>query len=121
MDHLWLAISWILYFILHSVLALLSVKKYFYSIGIKPQTYRLIYVIIAILTLIAIMIYSSMLKSCFVISHGNALKIMGLILSGWGLVIVKIAFKSYDTKAFLGLGSLTRIIHCVKKSSIFLL
>jgi protein-S-isoprenylcysteine O-methyltransferase Ste14 len=29
------------------------------------------------------------------------------LIAGWGIVISKAAFKSYDTKAFLGLGSLT--------------
>ncbi len=106
MDHLWLAIFWILYFLLHSVMALLSIKKYFYSIGLKPQTYRLIYVAIASLTLFAIMAYSSMLKSSFVLNPGILLKVLGLIVSGWGIIIVKVAFKSYDTRAFLGLGNL---------------
>lgn len=106
MGHLWLAIFWALYFIIHSVLALHSVKNYFLSIGLNPQIFRLIYVLIATLSLLAIIIYSSMLSSNHVLHPGNMLKILGLVLSGSGVVIIKIAFKSYDTKAFLGLGSL---------------
>ena len=34
------------------------------------------------------------------------MKLLGLILAGWGVIVMKIAFKSYNTKAFLGLGSL---------------
>ena len=106
MNYLLLAISWIAYFILHSVFALLPVKNMFNSIGITSQSYRLIYVIIAILSLFAILIFSSIIDSGFVFYPNNFLKLIGLLLAGWGVVIVKIAFKSYDTKAFLGIGSL---------------
>jgi len=106
MNYLWLAISWVTYFILHSVFALLSVKNYFYSFGMKSQLYRLIYVFIATFLLIAILIFSSLIESGFVFYPNNILKYVGLFLAGSGVVIVKVAFKSYDTKAFLGLGSL---------------
>ena len=82
------------------------VKNYFYSIGMKPQSYRLIYLIIATFLLIAILIFSSMIDSRFIFYPNNILKLIGLLLAGWGVVIAKVAFKSYDTKAFLGLGSL---------------
>ena len=106
MNYLWLALSWIGYFILHSLFALLPVKNFFNTIGITPQLYRLIYVIIATLTLVAILIFSSIIESGFVFYPHNIMKLIGLLLAGWGVVIVKIAFKSYDTKAFLGIGSL---------------
>ncbi|MCK5280520.1 MAG: isoprenylcysteine carboxylmethyltransferase family protein, partial [Cyclobacteriaceae bacterium] len=106
MDYSWLALSWVVYFILHSIFALLPVKTYFYSIGMKPQSYRLIYVIIATFLLIAILAFSSMIDSGFLFYPNNILKLIGLLLAGWGVVIAKVAFKSYDTKAFLGLGSL---------------
>jgi protein-S-isoprenylcysteine O-methyltransferase Ste14 len=106
MDHFWLAFFWVLYLVMHSILALASSKTYFYSLGIKPQLYRLIYVIIATITLIAILIYSAMIESGYVFIPTKLLKISGLLLAGWGIVISKAAFKSYDTKAFLGLGSL---------------
>ena len=106
MDHLWLVLCWLLYFILHSLLALLPFKDYVYSIGIKPQTYRLTYVFIATITLITILIFSSLIDSNFVFYPSNLLKFIGLLLAGWGFVVAKVAFKSYDTKAFLGFGSL---------------
>ncbi len=106
MNHVWLGIFWVLYFILHSLMALLFVKNYFYSIGIQPQTYRFIFVVIATLTLIALVIFSSTIESHFVFYPNNILKLTGLLLAGWGVIIAKIAFKSYDTKAFLGIGNL---------------
>ncbi len=106
MDYFWLAFLWIAYFILHSVLALFSVKNFFYSLGIKPQLYRLFYVILATSALLVIIIYSSLIVSEYVFSPNKLMKFSGLILAGWGFVIAKAGFKSYDTKAFLGLGSL---------------
>lgn len=106
MDYTWLALSWVVYFILHSLFALLPVKIYLFSLGMKPQLYRLIYVIIATFLLIAILIFSAMIKSHFIFYPNNILKLLGLLLAGLGVVIVKIAFKSYDTKAFLGIGNL---------------
>lgn len=106
MDHFWLAIFWALYFVVHSIFSLISVKGYFYSIGLKPQLYRLIYVIIAVVTLVAILMFSAMIDSGFVFYPTKAVKLVGLLIAGWGVVISKSAFKSYDAKAFLGLGSL---------------
>jgi protein-S-isoprenylcysteine O-methyltransferase Ste14 len=106
MNYFWLALLWILYFILHSVLALFAVKNYFYSLGINAQLYRLIYVIFAIITLFAIIIFSSIIETRYIFTPDKAWKFGGLILAGWGLVIAKAGFKNYDTKAFLGLGSL---------------
>ena len=81
-------------------------KNYFYSHGIKPQLYRLIYVIIATGTLLIIVIFSWIIETEYVFSQNKVLKFAGLVLAGWGFVIAKTGFKSYDTKAFLGLGSL---------------
>lgn len=106
MNHFWLAIFWALYFVLHSIFTLISVKSHFYSVGLKPQLYRLIYVIIATVTLIAILLFSSMIDSSFIFYPAKILKLVGMLIAGWGIVISKAAFKSYNAKAFLGLGSL---------------
>jgi methanethiol S-methyltransferase len=106
MDHLWLALLWIAYFTLHSILALIPVKNFFLSLGLKPQAYRLFYVIFATLSLFCIVLYSAMIKSDYIISSNKILKLLGLILAGWGFIIAKEGFRSYDTKAFLGLGNL---------------
>lgn len=106
MDHLWLALLWIAYFILHSILALIPVKNFFLNLGLKRQGYRLFYVIFATFSLLCIVLYSAMIKSNYVIPPDRMLKLLGLILAGWGFVVAKAGFRSYDTKAFLGLGSL---------------
>jgi protein-S-isoprenylcysteine O-methyltransferase Ste14 len=66
----------------------------------------MIYVIIATLTLVGIFVYSSMTESEHIFAPNKPLKLTGLIIAGWGFIIAKTGFKSYDTKAFLGLGDL---------------
>lgn len=106
MNYLYLIISWIVYFSLHSVFALSSVKNAFYSIGLKPQTYRLIFNIFGLVLLIPIFVISSFIESSNIFSPNKIIKFAGLLFAGWGIVVIKIAFKSYDTKAFLGLANL---------------
>jgi len=108
MEYVGLAVFWILYFTLHSVLAMVSVKNRFLSMGISPVKYRLGFNIIALLTLIPIIVYSAAITSEYVISPDKLSKYTGLLLAGWGVVIARAAFKSYDTKAFLGLSSLEK-------------
>ncbi|NJN24517.1 MAG: isoprenylcysteine carboxylmethyltransferase family protein [Cyclobacteriaceae bacterium] len=106
MDHLWLALAWILYFVIHSVLALRSVKEYGYKKGLGTRKYRLLYVIVATLGLLAIVMYSSTIQTHLVLPTAVWLKMAGLFIAVQGLLIAKWGFKSYDTRAFLGLGSL---------------
>lgn len=106
MNYFYLSFFWIAYFFFHSIFAMNAVKNYFFSVGMKPQVYRLIYVIFATSTLVAILLYSAMISSEYIFHPGKLLKFSGLLLAGWGLIIAKKGFKSYDTKAFLGFGSL---------------
>ena len=106
MNYFWLVLSWIVYFALHSIFALHSVKNAFYTRGMKPQHYRFIFNLCALLLLIPILLISSSIGTSYLFSPKNPLKLIGLILAGSGIVVVKAAFKSYDTRAFLGLGSL---------------
>lgn len=106
MAYLWLIVSWIVYFILHSILALRSVKDLFYSFGINAQAYRLIFNILAILLLIPIFLISIKIDSPHIFKPTGLSKFAGLVLATWGIIVIKLAFKSYSTKAFLGLRDL---------------
>jgi protein-S-isoprenylcysteine O-methyltransferase Ste14 len=106
MEYLWLTIGWIIYFAMHSLLAIRQVKSYAFSHGVSAQRYRLAFNIIALITLLPILIISTNIQSDYALEPNKALKFFGLILAGYGVVLGKRAFKSYDTKAFLGLGPL---------------
>ena len=108
MEYVWLSVLWILYFTLHSILASPTIKKRVISMNVTPANYRLTYNIIALITLVPIIIYSSIIASEYILSPNSLTKYSGLLLTGWGVVIARSAFKSYDTKAFLGLHSLEK-------------
>jgi methanethiol S-methyltransferase len=106
MEFLWLALGWTLYFIIHSVLAMHQVKNFVQYKGISPQRYRLFYNLVSLIALGPILILSSGIREGYVFESNKILKFSGLILAGYGVVLARMAFKSYDTKAFLGLGPL---------------
>jgi methanethiol S-methyltransferase len=106
MEFLWLALGWTLYFIIHSVLAMHQVKNFVQSKGISPQRYRLFYNLVSLIALGPILILSSGIREGYVFESNKILKFSGLILAGYGVVLARMAFKSYDTKDFLGLGPL---------------
>lgn len=107
MEFLWLALGWILYFSIHSVLAMHQVKHFVQSVGISPQRYRFLYNLVALITLGPILILSSGISDVFVFESNKILKYSGLIIAGYGVVLARRAFRSYDTMAFLGLGALS--------------
>jgi len=100
-----LILGWVAYFFIHSVLAIRQIKDFAGSHGISAQRYRLIYNVVALVTLIPIFLISGNIRAGFVLEPNSILKFSGLILAGYGVVMAKKAFKSYDTKAFLGLAS----------------
>ncbi len=106
MDHLWLALLWIGFFVIHSLLAETAVKEYFYKKGLSRKIYRLIFSLISTITLAIVITYSSLIPSEYLIPKNQLLKVIGLMLSAWGVIIFRETFKSYNLKAFLGLGNM---------------
>ena len=106
MDHLWLALLWIGFFVVHSVLAETSVKEFFYKKGLTRKTYRLIFSLIATVTLAVVIAYSSLIPSEYLLPRHPLVKVIGLMLTAWGVIIFKVTFKSYNLRAFLGLGNM---------------
>ena len=114
MDYFWLVCCWILYFLLHSVSASKKMKKSAEHVGINLQKYRLFFNIFALVSILPILLFAGTIDKVYVFSQSVFMKITGLFLAGWGIVVVKIAFKSYDTKAFLGLGNMSGENHFAK-------
>jgi protein-S-isoprenylcysteine O-methyltransferase Ste14 len=132
MEIFWLIAGWIVYFFVHSLLATRQIKGFARSHGVSSQMYRLIYNVIAFISLIPIFFISGNIQAGFVLEPNKILKFSGLILAGYGIVLVKMAFKSYDTRAFLGLapfreeefktdGLLKHVRHPVYSASILIL
>jgi methanethiol S-methyltransferase len=95
---------WVFYYFIHSLLAnkkvkLLLIEKFHSSVNI----YRLVYSIISILGLISIFYFLSSTKSDILLEKTQTLKFISLALSTWGVIIIKLAFKNYSIRQFLGL------------------
>jgi len=98
---------WLAYCAVHSIFAMLPIKTFFTNtIGISPKIYRLQYVIFAIISLVAILLWAAIIESPYVIPLGWWQRFSGLLFAAWGIIISIRAFKSYDTMAFFGLNDL---------------
>lgn len=106
MGYLYLILAWLGYFVIHSVLSMHQIKNVAYQKGISRQSYRLFFNIFALITLVPVLIISLQIPAAYVFNAGKIVKFLGLVLAAWGVILAKVAFRSYDTKAFLGLGPL---------------
>ena len=96
-------IFWIFYFFIHSFLANRFVKNRLISdLHLSNKAYRLLYSSISMLCLLPIFYFLSVTKSDFLLPQTQMLKFISLALSTWGVIIVKMAFKNYRLREFLG-------------------
>jgi len=95
---------WVIYFSIHSILAMDTLKEKFYTnFRMGHRVYRLVYSIIATAGLIGIVIYSLRIEDYYLFKSGKILKFISLFLSFWGIIILKSAFKQFSLKEFIGL------------------
>lgn len=101
-----LVIIWLIFFILHSLLAATSVKNTFAKLlGNGFRFYRLAYSIIAILLLFLIVIQLWRLDSELIFDNALFFKVTGWTLILAGFYVVSAAFKNMDLFAFIGLST----------------
>jgi protein-S-isoprenylcysteine O-methyltransferase Ste14 len=100
---------WLSFFVLHSVLAAIPIKNYLIdTFGISPRLYRLQYVILSTVHLMAIFFYTASIPSRFLIQPNPWTNFFGLSFGALGVIIAVKAFRSYDGKAFFGLSDLSK-------------
>lgn len=98
MVYLNLIALWLIYFILHSLMASTKAKKY-----LDGAYYRIVYNVIALAGLLGIFVFSAM-QTTMPLWNKNAIsQIAGLILATYSIIIMKRAFKQYSLKQFLGI------------------
>lgn len=95
-SHIILAIGWILFCILHSVLASSWVKKIAERwMGRQYKFYRFYYTVFAFASFAAIMIYLFTMNSYKIFETMLAINIAGLVITSLGLIIVIICIRKY--------------------------
>lgn len=97
----------LIFAVIHSLLAMQSVKQRFYAYNISPQRYRLIYVVVAIL-LTGIWLVSIYTLPDRALYHLDGIaKISATTLQGIALFIIWLSLRPIDVPAFLGLRPFT--------------
>jgi protein-S-isoprenylcysteine O-methyltransferase Ste14 len=116
-SHFILAFAWILYCLLHSLLASLGFKKRLqhFSPGFFKR-YRLFYSVFAFLGLIAILLYLVFLPSSFLFAPSLITRVAGGIVAGCGLVVMIICISKY----FFQLSGLKALLHEQKKNELMI-
>lgn len=98
-THLMFFGLWAVYYTLHSLLALNSVKA---KVPLSPRAYRLLYSAFAGLGLLFILFFGASLESTPIIATSPTTTYLGLILAGTGVLLIKRAFRNYSFRGFLG-------------------
>jgi len=102
--HLLLIFLWVAYFAIHSGMAGNALKDWLKEkMGKSFRFYRLIYNIIAVVGLIFILVLAAIITTRHVFPPSVITKFIGLALASWGVIIIRLAFKHYDTREFLGI------------------
>jgi len=104
---LFLFLFWVIYFAIHSVLADLKVKSILIRKipGLK-KTYRLLYNIVAVVTLLPVLLYGALIPVRYIFPPSQILVFIGLAFSTWGIIVMKKSFSYYNLKSFLGVAQL---------------
>jgi len=90
--------GWFVYFTLHSVLAMNSVKSKF-----PPKLFRLFYVTISTGGLIGLLFYNESIHSLKFFVNEGPVRIASLVLTIFGVMIIQTSFRQFNFKGFIGL------------------
>jgi protein-S-isoprenylcysteine O-methyltransferase Ste14 len=97
-TNIYLGIAWLIYGIIHSVLATDTIKKAF-----TTKYYRLIYNSLAIILIIPILYFQITLPSVNMMQSSLLSQILSGMMMLSGIYLVYVSFRNYDLKEFLGI------------------
>ncbi len=98
-----LALGWIIYFAIHSVLAADRVKNFFKNLlqgGFR--FYRIFYSLISTLGLLGLLFLNAINGGEPLISPHGIVRYLSLMLATFGVIIITRAFKEHDALSFVG-------------------
>jgi methanethiol S-methyltransferase len=98
-----LALGWIIYFIVHSLLAADEVKIFFRRLlqgGFR--FYRIVYSLISTVGLFALLFLNALVGGELVLNPEGVVRYLSLMLATFGVFIVGRAFKEHDALSFVG-------------------
>lgn len=73
------------------------------SLNLKARSFRLLYVIVSSLGLIGVLFFYATNKTDLLFYPNGFSKFIALVFATWGLIVMKLSFRNYPMKAFIGL------------------
>lgn len=104
-PYLTLALFWIVYCGLHSLLAANHVKDFLKArMGRAASYYRLLFTIISVAALLPVLFYNALISQHLLLPAAwkDILTVIGLIMATYGILIIRLAFRQYSLKDFMG-------------------
>jgi protein-S-isoprenylcysteine O-methyltransferase Ste14 len=104
MDYGLLAFFWLIYFIVHSMMASNRVKSFFERILESGfRFYRIVYSMIASIGFIALLVFNASIPPVILFESKGLIRYLSLMLATVGVIVISRAFREYRLIAFLGL------------------
>ncbi len=104
MGYLTLTFAWAIFYISHTALASLNIKRKIKGVmGNAYKWYRLVYTLFSSLFFLGIFLYAAMLNPNFILKQTDLLTYLGYMLATFGTIISVKAFKRVRISQFLGL------------------
>jgi methanethiol S-methyltransferase len=96
MNHLILTVLWILYCLLHSILADSGFKENMAALmGKNFKFYRVLYTLFAFISLVALLLFQLSIESAFLFQRSAPALFTGLFLGSIGLAIMAVCIRKY--------------------------
>jgi protein-S-isoprenylcysteine O-methyltransferase Ste14 len=106
MDYLLLALSWTLFYTLHSSFAGSKLKRFFGGkIGKTIKWYRLVYSIGSSLFFLGILLQSALIPTYQILTKGSITEYLAYVFAGFGTIIMVKSAKQISLSRFLGIWS----------------
>jgi protein-S-isoprenylcysteine O-methyltransferase Ste14 len=102
--YVWLAMGWVLYFVLHSLLAAVGVKQMVYR-WLSPRVYRLLYAVISMVGLLFLLLMNGSIPAPYFVASEGAVRFLSLMLTTFGVILIQVSFRAYSFRAFVGLAA----------------
>jgi protein-S-isoprenylcysteine O-methyltransferase Ste14 len=99
-----LILAWIVYFVLHSILAADGIKIFVAGIsGSLFRFYRIMYSFISSIGLMALLILNASVTPITLFESKGFVRYLSLMLATFGVIVISQAFKQYRLISFLGI------------------
>ncbi|MBL7848727.1 MAG: hypothetical protein JNL40_14755 [Cyclobacteriaceae bacterium] len=103
MNYVSLVAGWLVYFLLHSLLASMAVKKGAQQVlGSAFRFYRLGYTLVSSVGLVVLLIMNGSIESAYYFERGGVVRFLSLVFTTFGVMLIQVSFRQYRLKAFLG-------------------